>query len=186
MPRVLGRRAIPTAALAKAKRKATRLAREPSLDFFDLAVRLSELHDGGRTALKKMESSTGLPRRRMYYLVEVGDLIRKYAIPKAQADEVGWTKLQIVARHLKKSHPPSGLNELLEIASANKALALRRLLQGKNDAGTKAVQFELNAKARANLDKALLAFGAKPAGRGLIKRDAALLRIIRAAMENKG
>lgn len=166
------------------KRKATRLARESSLDFFQLARHLSELHDSGRTALRDMESSSGLPRRRMYYLVEVGDLIRKYDISKTRADEVGWTKLQIIARHLSKSDdPPPSLNELLEVASVTKAHDLRSVLNGRKAPVTKAVQFNLNANARAELDKALLAYGAKPTRAGLTKRESALIRIIRAATD---
>lgn len=119
----------------------------------------------------------------MYYLVEVGDLIRKYDIPKVQADEVGWTKLQIIARHIKKSEQPASLNELLELASATKAHDLVTLLQGRKGAATKAVQFNLNANMRAELDKALLAYGAKRTRGGLTKRESALIRVIRAAMD---
>lgn len=167
------------------KRKAARLARQSSLDFFQLARHLSELHDSGRTALKDMESSSGLPRRRMYYLVEVGDLIRKYDISKTRADKVGWTKLQIIARHLRKSEKPTNLNELLELASATKAHDLATLMQGRKGAATKAVQFNLSANMRAELDKALLAYGAKRARGGLIRRETALIRVIRTAMDKR-
>jgi len=173
---------IATAALTKVKRKAARLVRESSLDFFQLARHLSELHDNGRTALKDMEKSSGLPRRRMYYLVEVGDLIRRYDISKTRADDLGWTKLQIIARHLKKSEQPPSLDELLELASATRAHDLATLLKGRKGAATKAVQFNLNANMRAELDKALLAHGAKRTRVGLTKRESALIRVVRAAM----
>lgn len=117
----------------------------------------------------------------MYYLVQVGDLIRKYDISKTKAGEVGWTKLQVVARHLKNSEHSANVNELLELASTTKAHDLGALLRGRKGAATKAVQFNLKAKARAELADALVAYGAKAKRRGLTQREAALIRIIRAA-----
>jgi hypothetical protein len=120
----------------------------------------------------------------MYYPVEVGDLIRKYGISKTQADQVGWTKLQIIAQHVSKSDaPPPALNEILQLASATKAHNLRGVLRGRKAGATTAVQFNLNDNARAALDKALLAYGAKRTPRGLSRREEALTRIIRAATD---
>ena len=81
-----------------------------------------------------------------------------------------------------KVEQPTSLDELLNLASTTRAQNLSKKLQGTG-AATKAIQFKLNSTMRAEVDKALIAFGAEPTARGLAKRELALMRVVRAAME---
>lgn len=75
------------------------LAREPTLNFFKLAQALCELHESDPAALQDLPDRSKLGRRRMYYLLQTGKLIRDEGISEKIAEYVGWTKLQIIARH---------------------------------------------------------------------------------------
>ena len=54
------------------------------------------------SAIQDLPTETGMSRRRLYYLLEVGQFIRDWKISQDAAEKVGWTKLQIIARHVSK------------------------------------------------------------------------------------
>lgn len=167
---------------------AVQLAAEPTSKFLELASLLSDLHDIDAAALADVPSLSRISRRRMYYLLQVGQLIRAEKISASQAQRIGWTKLQIIAQHLSKPEKVGAeLPEALALASATKSRDLANALLGKRVVARRAVQFQLNTGARAELNEALIAHGAQhlKKGKGMVKREAALIRIIRAAMAGK-
>jgi len=166
------------------KELTVQLAREPALNFFDLAKLIAELHTADAGMLRDLPQQTGMSRRRLYYLLAVGQLLGETALSKAEAEEVGWTKLQIIARHLDATGDVSGehFRTFLKTALATRAHALAGVLLGEDVGSSRAVSFRLDDSARAELNLALVAFGAKKARRGLSGKQGALIKIVRAAM----
>lgn len=78
------------------------------------------------------------------------------------------------------------LRKLLELARATKAHLLAKALRGGEVLDRRAVQFRLEMAERAELNEALLAFGAEPRRRGLALKEQALLRMVRKAVSASG
>jgi len=87
--------------LNRLKTKTIELARRPALNFFELAEHIAVIHNSNPALVADLPHQTGMSRRRLYYLLDVGQLIAAHKIIKSDAEEIGWTKLQIIARHLK-------------------------------------------------------------------------------------
>jgi hypothetical protein len=167
------------------KRKVVKLANEPTLSFFDLAQALVELHGANRAALINMPSATGMSRRRMYYLLKVGKLLRDEGITRGIAETVGWMKLQIVARYWYTTDKPSPrpVTELLQLASKHKTRDLPAAINGKKVMRRRVVHFYLSTGARAELNEALIRYGAQQKRKRLTGKEAALIRIVRAVID---
>lgn len=174
--------------LENLKAQTVQLSRQPVLNFYRLATSLSVLHDEDGGALHGLPEQTGMSRRRMYYLIDVGNLIREHRLTETRAAGVGWTKLQIVARHVSQAESTSAeeLAAYLELAETSQARALAKKLAGATVVRKSGVQFDLSMAARAELNEALLAFGAERTHRGYVKKEAALIKIVRAAIAQIG
>ncbi len=166
------------------KKRVLQLAIQPALNFFDLALLITALQEAEPGALEVVPRLGGMSRRRLFYLLQVGRLIRDYQITKVDAEDVGWTKLQIVARHVAemKGVTQEELQAFLKTADRTRAQALLAILRGKTMPFTVTVAFRLTRPARAALTEALQVFGAKSTPRGLVGKDRALLKIVNAAM----
>lgn len=168
--------------LTRLKAKTIELGSSPALNFFELAKNLADLHEEDAGSIADIPEKTGMSRRRLYYLLDVGQLIAASEIAKSEAEEIGWTKLQIIARHVKeKGTLPEATAGFMDIAGQTKAHALRDALRGNDHDRTKAVMFRLNAIQRSDLNEALLKFGAAPARTGLTGKASALMKIIGSA-----
>src|SRR5690606_12679698 len=62
------------------KRKVLQLAKGGTKNFYDLARSLATLHEMNPGLLKTVEDSSKLSRRTLYYLVDVGRVLRRYQI----------------------------------------------------------------------------------------------------------
>jgi hypothetical protein len=168
------------------KRKVLQLANGPTKNFYDLARSLSTLHELSPAVLKTIEDRSKLTRRTLYYLVDVGRILRRYQIDKEQAERIGWTKLQILARHLgrKGDVPAEKLASLLKVAAEKKARDLPLALAGKaRTTAERTVLLHLSADDHKLFVEAMVKHGAIRKGRGLINQDKALMRLVRAALE---
>jgi hypothetical protein len=161
-----------------------RLTTEPGLQFHALAALLSELVELTEGGLLAQYPQLNLSRRRAYYLIGVGDLIRRYGLSKTDAEAVGWTKLQIIARHARRRSEPLSRNELggwLELASSLPAHQLADAIQGrapKQAGSTRAVLFRMPSDLYAEIEEELIANGARRRGRGLVGKEEALVRMV--------
>lgn len=158
------------------------LAREPALNFFKLAQALCELHESDPPALQDLAKRTRLSRRRMYYLLQTGELIRDKGISEKIAEYIGWTKLQIVARHLANADGAvsrAEFKKLLALASEHKAKDLPAALIGKKVIEKRVAHFYLNTRERALLNKALIMYGATESSGRLTGKEKALTKILR-------
>lgn len=168
------------------KRKVLLLADRPIKNFYDLARSLATLHELSPAVLKTIENRSKLSRRTLYYLVDVGRILRRYQIDKAQAERIGWTRLQILARYLVKKGdvPAEELARLLKEADEKIARDLPLALAGKTrETPERTVLLHLSADDHKLFVEAMVEHGAIRKGRGLINQEEALMRLVRAALE---
>lgn len=173
---------------AKLRQQIVHLLAEPNLNFFELSVALARLHERNLHMVSEIVAQTDKRlRRRLYYLLDAGRLIEKGELTKAQAEKVGWTKLQIIARLEPDLDNVSEeqLRSWLEKAPNVKVRFLRETLTGLEPTPTRAVVFHLNDEDRAILNDALMAYGAEAARRGLRNKEEALMKIVRAGSAAK-
>ncbi len=182
MPQSVAEATISTEGPTALKKKVARLVNKPALNFFELAHALAELHATNAEEFASLPAVKGKTRRRMYYLLEVGKLLRDEGISREVAETIRWTKLQIVARHLYGTDEPSPFTvaELLDLASKHKARDLPTAIDSKRIIPRRVAQFYLSTGARAELNEALLSHGAKQKGKRLTGKEAALIRLVRA------
>lgn len=162
------------------------LGSKPTLNFYDLAVSISELYTDDACSLDKLPGPIGISRRKIYYLRDAGHLIRARLLSREAADKIGWTKLQIVARHvLTKEDGADTTDEewlkFLEIARNATARNLPDALKEQNAVQRRLVAFHLTKSEQIALRELLLTFGAQQGPSGLSGKEAALMKIIEVA-----
>ena len=166
------------------KWKAAVLAREPAVHFYELAESLIDLRNCHSGSIAGFTKLAGISRRKLYYLLAVGEFIVDWDISKTVAEEVGWTKLQIIARHIKRRGGKIAATEIvanLDLARVTSARALSEALTVGNVIPRRVVSFYLDERESDKLTKALLFFGAQRDHRGLLGKETALARMIKAA-----
>lgn len=170
------------------EKRVVRLAEKPALNFFDLAGLLKALHDDDPSSLRFLPRKMGITLRGLYYLLDVGRLIEEYEIDRSDADAVGSTKLQAIARHVVTTGKASReeVASYIELAKVTRSHLLRATLRQGRVSVTRAVTFRLGTEDRSELNSALVTFGAEPARKGLAKRDEALMSLVMAALSTKG
>lgn len=116
-----------------------------------------------------------MSRRRLYYLLEVGKFVKERTVNQADAEKVGWTKLQIITRHVNQSSlTDAEVAEYVKLALATKAYALRQALREGVSVSKRTAMFRLSDDANNELSEALIAFGAEHASGPLEERGGAL------------
>lgn len=152
---------------------------------------MKSLYDSDPSYLHGVQAETGMSRRMVYCLLDVGKLIDAGDLSRSDAEVIGWTKLQIVARHIMNqgSATEEELEGFLDIARVTKAKGLRSVLEGQNKSETRAEVFHLTIKKQSIVREALVAFGAKKKvtskGPRLSNKEAALIKLIEVAMAGK-
>ena len=127
-----------------------------------------------------------MSRRRLYYLLQVGQFIRDWNISQDDAERVGWTKFQIIARHVSQSGGSAKeVTKHIKIALETRVYMLRQALTGQMVEPKPAIVFRLGAKERAKLTDALLACGATLGSHGLTKKNEALMALVNRAIKSE-
>jgi hypothetical protein len=145
--------------------------------FLELGTSLRRLYDRDRDLYHKVVEKSGLGTRKAYYLLDISRKFEKLpGIPKARLRAVGWTKLQVISKHLT----PQNGDELLTMAENNTVRDLEALLRGEKPKGANAKcvlmyftpeQYEVYAER-------LLKKGAYRSGRGILNKEEALIKIL--------
>jgi hypothetical protein len=165
------------------KQEALALATKPTKNFYAFACALWAAHNEDSTVLREVERSAGIKRRALFYLSNVGRLLSDYGIGEAQAERIGWTKLQIVARHAARQ--PKKLNQCamranLQLALQTPSHALPEALERQGASttpATRSVLLRLPVEQYTDVETALIACGAKRRGKGLVGKEDALVRL---------
>jgi hypothetical protein len=158
--------------------KALRIASAPKIAPIELAEAIWKAETQEPGNLKEIVRETGMGLRKAYYLFEIWEEFADLDVKTQLFVEVGWTKLAIVAKHLK----PGMRREFLDLARQHTAKELPAILEGGSRELPKArtVQMRLTPTQYKIFESALRKFGAKPAkhGRGLVHQEKAVMRII--------
>lgn len=167
-------------AISDREKAIVRLGNKPTLNFYELAVGISKLHEEQSSSISDLPMKTGISRRRIYYLLDVGNLIRARGLSKVVAEEIGWTKLQIITRQVltKGGASDPEFEHYLAVAKTTKARDLKAVIDGIVVTPTRAVTFHLNYRQRQRLYEALVDYGAAPTFRGLIAKEQAIMEIV--------
>ena len=152
------------------------LAKNIDDTFLDLGKQLAMLHDRDRRLFSKLVTKSGLGSRKAYYLVEIHRAFYGLGVSRTRLKKIGWTKLQVIAKKVTKHN----VDELLDLCESHTARQLAVLLRGEKPiTNAHCVLMYFTPKQYAELEDALKEHGAKKAGRGLLDKEDALIRLIR-------
>ena len=99
--------------------------------------------------------------------------------PKALAEKVGWTKLQIIAQHVKRQGgDAAAVARHLDLATTTRTHMLPAALVSTSPEPRFATVFRLTRTENEALAALLIAHGAKVGNRGLNYKDQALVSLV--------
>ena len=143
--------------------------------WLDLSRKLELLHRRHRDEFQDLIHEGALTRRTAYYLRDVGQLIRRLKLSKSEAERIGWTKLQIIGKHLT----PKNADKLLLVAEKHTVHDLQLLMRRKTPATkTHCVLMNFNPHQYRVFENAIKLHGAVRKGRGLVNKEQALVQLI--------
>ena len=146
-------------------------------NFLELGKSLRQLLERDPDLFKKVVDKTDLGTRKAYYLVNISEWFEGMPVPRKRLLAAGWTKLQVIGRHVTKAN----VDELLTLAETNNVKQLEALMKGeapKTNAACFLAYFE--PKDYKVLEDAMVQYGGgKRSGRGIENKEEALMKIIR-------
>lgn len=158
--------------------RAKTLSKDVEDNFLDLGRYLRQLQDRDPKLFSDLWQKTALGRRKAYYLVEVSKVYDPLPIPRSRLKKIGWTKLQLVARVINKDN----WQELLETAEQYPTKQLEKLMKGeKAMQNAHCVLMYFSPKQYKDLEEELLKNGGERSGRGILRKEEALMRLIEKA-----
>ena len=144
--------------------------------FFDLGRALRQLQDRDLELFQKFVAKTGIGRRKAYYLVEISRTFDPLQVPRARLHDLGWTKVQLLGKHVTKDN----VEELLNLAEKTSANELERVQSGKKPLGNaRCVLMYFSPKQYDELEDALLRHGGERSGRGVENKEEAMIKMVR-------
>jgi len=174
------------------KEQALALAAKPTKSFHAFARALWAAHQHDRGFMHEVEKVAGIKRRSLFYLLNVGEFLTDYDVPEEQAERIGWTKLQIIARHVMNQPnriSQQAIKRRLRLAAQTPAHALRAVLEAAEEQSPEpqhSILLRIPASQYADVEAALLACGAKRSGRGLVGKEAAAVKLAISHLEGLG
>jgi hypothetical protein len=158
--------------------KALRLSSNVDDNFLELARSLRHLLDRDPELFRKVIEKTNLGSRKAYYLVNISKWFEGAPIGKARLRQLGWTKLQIIGPHINDGDA----EELVGLAESNTTAQLRAVMKGeKPPANAHCMLMYFSPKDFTIVADALAKHGGVRSGRGILHKEEALLRFIKAA-----
>jgi hypothetical protein len=147
-------------------------------DFLHLARQLRQIHQQGPELLAQAASHLGVSLRKVYALVGISRQFDDLDIPDERLFQIGWTKLQLLGRHLTDHN----VEHLLQMAEENTVHDLKAILRGQTPvAGDRIVLLYLAPTDYGRLRIALLECGAAASGQGLANMEEAVMTLVQRA-----
>ena len=147
-------------------------------NFLELGRSLRQLLDRDPDLFQQVVKKGDLGRRKAYYLVEVSRAFDKAPVPRSRLRKIGWTKLQLIGKHVT----PANLEDLLTLAESVNSKELERQMRGEKPMGdAHCVVMYFTSKQYAEFKEALLKNGANQSGRGMVDKEKALIDALRKA-----
>ena len=157
--------------------KALALSADVEDNFLELGRSLRQLLDRDPDLFQQVVNK-GLGRRKAYYMVEVSRIFDPLPIPRSRLRKIGWTKLQVIGKHVT----PDNLEDLLTLAESVNSKVLERQMRGEKPMeNAHCVVMYFTPKQYAEFKEALLKNGAEPSGRGIVGKEEALINALRKA-----
>lgn len=144
-------------------------------NFLRVAKALRELQDDDPEIFLKVAKRLGISRRKAYALARIDRQFTELGVEENRLYFIGWSKLQIVGRHLTDENA----EYLLQLAEQNTSHDLEVLLRGETPIeDAKVVQLYLAPADHKRLKAALIKHGAGASGNGLAKMESALMALV--------
>ncbi|WP_266019674.1 hypothetical protein [Brucella intermedia] len=144
-------------------------------NFLKLARELRDLKENAPDLFLKVAEMAGISSRKAYALARISRQFDELGVSEERLAFIGWTKLQIVGRHLNDENG----EYLLDLAEQHTTHDLETILRGETPAGNaKVVQFYLTHEDYQLLRSVLLKHGALVNGNGLAHKEEALMAAI--------
>jgi hypothetical protein len=161
---------------------AVRLSDRPEDTFPKLARALAKLYAHDKNLLRQFLGASTMGRRKAYYLIELGKRIQGLKLPEKRLKRIGWTKMQVLAKHLTLANA----DDLLARAEANSAQKLAAMLRGEQcRERARCVLLYFSPRQYREFERAVLSHGGSRSGRGLVAKEEALIKAIREADRQK-
>ena len=135
----------------------------------------------GKGELAAFCDEVNLNKRKAYHLIEIVQAVEEGRMREADVEAIGWTKAQAIV----SSRPTAAqAKRAVTFAACHTVAELEAYMATGESARRVPRIFHLTEKEAAELDALLLANGAERARRGIVKREAALMAVVRAASRN--
>ena len=159
----------------KLLRKAVELSARPEDTFLDLARALAAIYAQDKSLLGRFIEQSGIGRRKAYYLLDLGKRLVDLGLPDNRLQKIGWTKLQVVGKHLTRRNAET----LLGWAEECNAPQLAARVRGEAPSKTHCVLLYMSPAQYRQFERAILSNGGKRSGRGLVGTEDAIMRMVR-------
>ena len=166
----------------KAHALITELMEETEVTFFRLGGILSVIQANGwyqpfASFREFVEQKHGLSYRKAIYWIEIYNRLSNSGIPWGKVKDVGWTKLQMVTAYVNDEN----YEDYLALAEELKAYNLANVLKGKMMVanGRTIVMYFSPAQYKV-FETGVVKFGAIVNGRGIIDKEKALMKALKA------
>ncbi len=157
------------------RRIAARTSSGPENVLFAQAGDLAALHKRDRAEFNDLIDKGLMKRRRAYYLRRVGQLLETGAITQSDAEQIGWTKLVVIADTITARNAA----KLLRLALDNSAQELKRIMREDDQKrAPHCVLIYFSPHQYRQFRKAMVLHGATSTGRGLAGKEQAIMRLI--------
>jgi hypothetical protein len=156
------------------EKKVLALASRPAERFLELAHALRALKDNSREEYRRVVKKAGLGTRKAYYLLNLADQLQVSAGFRTRLREIGWTKSKVIGKHR------AGTNflKLVEYAENHTTKELEAYAAKKRPTtDTRCVLLYFTPGEYRRYEEAVLKFGARKRGRGLIDKEKATIRM---------
>lgn len=144
-------------------------------NFLKLARELRDLKENAPDLFVKVAEMAGISSRKAYALARISRQFDELGVSEERLAFIGWTKLQIVGRHLNDENG----EYLLDLAEQHTTHDLEKILRGESPVSNpRVVRLYLSCSDYAKLRDVLLKNGALPAGNGMSNMEEALMSMI--------
>jgi hypothetical protein len=158
------------------------LAKKSDDGFLQLGRALRSLQEIDSQAFADAAVAAKIGRRRAYYLASISRAFDGLAIPDARLNDLGWTKLQIIAPSVSAAN----VSDLVALAEQCTAHELESYVKELPDEGDHCVLLRMSEADHALFVLAMTAHGAVKSGRGLAGKQDAFRSLLKAAAAGLG
>lgn len=155
------------------EKKVLALSLRPTERFLELGHALRALKDSSREEYRRVVKKAGLGTRKAYYLINLAEQLQVSSGFRTRLHQIGWTKSKLIGKHR------AGINfvKLIEYAESHTTKQLEAYVAREKSADTRCVLLYFTPGEYRRYEEAVLKFGARKRGRGLIDKEKATIKM---------